>query len=433
MKIRDWLKKALTFTNPSQYSESAPLILTGVNPDMVKQQMRTLEHADQSSLVMAVLNWIGNSMASTPIRVVDEEGIEQPHYISDLLDTPQEGISGATLRMAMSVDWNLYGNAYARMERDRMGIPSALTYLPARSVTVKQNQNSGIVTHYELRRRNGSIFKIPRRNMIHLRRGMDMANTAIGVSPLKPLMSEVWIDVIAGNYTGELLNNWGVPGLVLSPEPNGPPLSPMKAEEIKDYVDQNYGTGKRGSTMTLSHPMKIEHIAFSPTDMDLSVIRNLSEERVAAVYGIPPAIVGFGTGLEKGDTRATHRDMRRQAWVDGVLPIQRLWANQFTHQLLATMVDLKSTGLTLAFDTSEIEELQSERVSESTRWRNLVSSGIATRADAREAQDLEVRNGDDVYLLPMNIMPVPAGETPNLESMGYNNIQTAAQERESEE
>ena len=427
-----WIRKALTYTNPSQYTEGAPVILPGASPDVLKQQSRAIEYADQASLVMALVNWIGNSMAATPIQMVDSEGVDVPHYITELLETPNEGTSGATLRMAMSTDWNLYGNAYARMERDKAGIPIALHYIPYKSVEVKQNDVNGLITHYEIKKKNGVKLRVPRRNMIHLRRGMSPANTALGVSPLKPLMSEVWVDIVAGNYTGDLLNNWGVPGLVVSPEPNGPPLSPMKADEIREYVNRNYGTGKRGSTLTLTHPMKVVHIAFSPSDMDLSMIRNLSEERVSAVFGIPPAIVGFGTGLEKGDTRATHRDMRKQAWVDGVLPIQRLWETQLSHQLLATMVDLKSTGYTLAFDTTEIEELQSERVSEATRWRNLVSAGIATRADAREAQDLEVRPGDDVYLLPMNIVPVPAGAATDSESLMYNNIQTIAQERESE-
>ena len=197
----------------------------------------------------------------------------------------------------------------------------------------------------------------------------------------------------------------------MTPEPSAPPLSPMRAREIREQIKRDYGPGNRGETLIPSHPMRVQRAAFNPSEMDMANVRNTSEERVAAAFGLPPAIINLGTGLEKGDTRATHGDMRKQAWSDAVIPVQDLWAEQLTYQLLSSMADVDS-GISIQFDRSAVEELQRELQGETTRLLNALKAGGITRADFKRGIGIEATPADDVYLVPMNVIPTPVNGPP---------------------
>src|SRR3546814_2618913 len=79
--------------------------------------------------------------------------------------------------------------------------------------------------------------------------------------------------------------------------------------------------------------------------MDTGGARDVAEERVCALLGIPAAVVGFGAGLQQTKVGATMQQMSKQAWENGVLPFCRLAADELKRSLLPQL-DRKSIRLT---------------------------------------------------------------------------------------
>src|SRR3546814_12138577 len=73
--------------------------------------------------------------------------------------------------------------------------------------------------------------------------------------------------------------------------------------------------------------------------MDLSAARDVAEERVCALLGIPAAVVGFGAGLQTAKVGATMGELRTLAWTNGVLPSARSLAGELDRSFAEMMED----------------------------------------------------------------------------------------------
>ena len=271
----------------------------------------------------------------------------------------------------------------------------------------------GYISHYELDVPRGGKEDVPIEDIIHLRNGLDLRNPTQGVSPLASLGREIYTDDGAALFTARMLKNMGRPGLIMSVPAGTDPLSKEVRDETLQYIKEQTTGQNTGESLFLGVPLDIRNNSFNPSEMSLSQVRNTVEERVCAMFNLPAVVVGFGTGLENVNTRASFGEAKTQAWEDGIIPTQVNVAEQIQAQLLPefeTEVDIEQ--FELRFDVSDIRALQPDLNREAERWRTLVGAVIATQGEAREAQGLEVGSEHDVFLYPLNVVPVPAGELP---------------------
>jgi hypothetical protein len=106
-------------------------------------------------------------------------------------------------------------------------------------------------------------------------------------------------------------------------------------------------------------------------------------------------------------------EAREMAWESGLIPIQRLIADDLSSQLLPEFDDDKLAEV--FFDYSEVRVLQADATDLARRWRELVHGSIAKRSEARAALGLSVDDADDVYLQPMNLLEVGPGASESIE------------------
>src|SRR3546814_12744510 len=92
--------------------------------------------------------------------------------------------------------------------------------------------------------------------------------------------------------------------------------------------------------------------------MDTGGARDVAEERVCALLGIPAAVVGFGAGLQQTKVGATMQQMSKQAWENGVLPFCRLAADELTRSLLPQFG--KVDGLDVFWDPADVPAMQGD-------------------------------------------------------------------------
>lgn len=147
-----------------------------------------------------------------------------------------------------------------------------------------------------------------------------------------------------------------------------------------------------------------------PAMMHPKALRDYVQEMVCSVYGLPPAVLQFGVGLEAATQNATMTQLEKQAWETGILDVQMALASQIGRQLLPAF-GLDVAMYRLGFDTSEIEVLQKNRKDEAAMWGQLMRDGIVLRSQVLEALGLPFDASDEVRYIPSSVIEVPGGTT----------------------
>ncbi len=367
-----------------------------------------------ASVVMAPVQWVQRAFPEAPLTLFREKAGEREalpdHALTELIARPNEYYDGVALFSATLLSYLTAGNAYWLKVRNGLGRPVELWYLPHWTIGPKWPEDgSEFISHYEYR--PGGVAPIPLQpeDVVHFRHGIDPRNVRLGLAPLHATIREIFMDLESSNFAATLLRNLGVPGLVLTPE-TGVQADPEDVAAVKTWLREAFQGDRRGQPLVLGTAAKVQEYGFNPKQMDLSVTRNVAEERVCACLGIPAAVVGFGAGLQTAKVGATMEELRKLAWTNGIIPVQRALAGEIERALLP---DFESApeGFELEFDASELVALEDDLTKREARWLARVKAGVARVDEAREAMGLDVEPADRIYLRPFSAIEVPAGQS----------------------
>ena len=368
-----------------------------------------------SNVIIAPILWIWRASMEASVGVLtetkDNEDFDIGHDLAKLLRNPNPHVSGSALKLAMMISWFTDGNVYLLKARDGAGRVRQLWYTPHWMIEPKWNQSdpSAFIDYYAYT--PGSLeIKVKPEDIVHIKHGVDPRNVRKGFSQMKVLLREIFNDDEAANFVAALLLNGGVPGVIISPK-DGASVNTEDLKATKEYVKQQFGRSKRGEPLALGAPTEVKEFGYDPQKMNLSVVRNVSEERVSALLGLPAAVVGFGSGMEQTAVGATLLELHRIAWVDCLIPNQDLMAEELTRGLRVDF-DL-GDDQRVAYDRNKVRALQDDRNKEAERITRLVASAIMMRSEARKLLRLDVRPEDEVYLTPsMVILDGPGAPDP---------------------
>lgn len=392
----------------------------------------TVDPMSNSAAAAAVL-WIARTYPEAPVivRRKERDGTEPiipGHRLARLLERPNPFYSGPLMDMALLTEYVADGNAYLIKIRDRLREPKQLWWTPQNLIEPKwPADGSTFLSHYDYRP-GGAVgaIRLEPEDVVHLRYGIDPDNPRKGRSPFKTLLREIWTDDEASAFTSSLLRNLGVPGVIMAPKDANVNLTQEQIDLMRTRWEQTFGGDNRGRVMFAKGASDVHVLSFSPQQMDMASLRGIPEERIAAVLGIPAAVLGFGTGLAQTKVGATMRELREQAYESGIIPLQRMIAAELTTQLLPDFE--VGDAFRVDYDLSKVRVLQDDENQKATRTRELVAGGIMQRFEAREAFGLPTTDADRVYLIPFNVVEVPAGEVrPALPAPANGNGRVPAQ------
>lgn len=363
-----------------------------------------------NSLVEACVLWICRNFPQAPMMVVQEdtEGVMQKvkdHPLPKLWKRPNEYFSGTMLWYGVLTSWIVNGNAYILKERNDAGRVVKLWYIPHTMMIPRWNSPNRFIDWYDYIV-NGERYPVAVQDVYHLRYGLDPDNIRMGRSPLRTLFRELGVDEEASRFSASLLYNLGVPGIVISPEKDSNFGKGSEWEEenkrllIKAKFKSSFGGDNRGDPIVLSKPTNVVQFGFSPNDMDLSAIRDVPEERVTAVIGLPASVVGFQQQNSKvGATRAEERD---QAFENCMNPAYSLVGAEMTVQMLPDFAkspyELDHSEVT--FDLSKAYVLLDAQNKVAEKWSTLARSDLVKRSEVRAALGFPVNKEEDDKYVP---------------------------------
>ena len=145
--------------------------------------------------------------------------------------------------------------------------------------------------------------------------------------------------------------------------------------------------------------MNIEKLSFSPKDLDIGALRQVPEERVSAVLGVPAILAGLGAGL-KHATYSNAKELREFFTESKLIPLWKMVAEELTQQIL--LPDYESSQVAYAeYDFSLVRALQTDHNELFERMNVGVEGGWVTVGEARQAVGLPTDESQNYYLKPM--------------------------------
>lgn len=368
-----------------------------------------------SNVIMSPVSWIMRTFTEAEAVVQSKRNDRwqtlEGHPLEMLLSHPNQFYDGDAVFKALVISYCLDGNGYLIKRRNSIGEVLELWYAPHWMIEPRwPDDGSTFISHYEYRPWNGQMVPLLPRDVVHLRFGLDPRNTRKGFSPLRSLLREVFTDEEASNFAAAVLRNQGFPGVVISPK-EGMSQTREEAKALKDRFTQHFTGDRRGEPFVATRPTDISTFGFNAQEINLTGLRDVTEERVCAMLGLPAAVVGFGAGLQQVKVGATMRELVRLARVNVINPMARSFGKALTSQLLTDFVS-QVRRFRVRFDMSEVSVFQEDETEREERIIARVDGGVMQVADAQEELGLEVDESQRIYLRDSNKVAVPANRDP---------------------
>ena len=342
-----------------------------------------------SSVVTAPIFWIQRALpeATLALEFTNEDGAKEDlehHEMLDLIQNPNGYYGDIALWMATILSFLVDGNAYWIKVRNGYGKPTELWWVPWWMIEPKAPiDGSDFIEYYEYTPGTGlGRMPLDPADVVHFRHGINPRNLMKGLSPLDGVIREIFTDLEASNFVASLLRNMGVPGVVISPKGGAMPAA-EDVEATKTWFKQAFGGDNRGGPLVMGAPTEVSSYGFDPKAMDLSEGRDVAEERVCAVIGVPAAVVGFGAGLQQTKVGATMKELRELAWQNGVLPYGNMLADELKRSLLPDFQRgaARKQKLRLYWNTENVVALQEDENKRTERKLKEFDSGAITLFD----------------------------------------------------
>lgn len=345
------------------------------------------------SAVFACIGLLAESIAQLPVkvyRVVDGERREdKTHWVYELLARrPCSWLTSFNWRELAMMCLCLRGDFYAYKVRDNSGRVRELLPLLPGTIAVRQLSNWEL--QYMVTFSDGTSAIVPQSEIFHV-----MYRTVDGVRGLSPIACErqaIGLALAAQEHGAATFANGAKPGGVLTLPGT---LSAEALERLKNDWHSAYSGENAGNTAILEQGIKFEPLSMTNADAQYLETRKFQVEEIARIFGVPLFMIqstekttSWGSGIEQmsmGYVRYT-----LLAWI-------RRWEGAIWRDLLSEAdpdIDVKFN----------VEGLQ--RGSMSTRfdaYQKGINMGVYSPNEIRALEDMNPREGGDIYLTPMNM------------------------------
>lgn len=261
----------------------------------------TTETASQIGAVYGACGLLADSVASLPIRVLDEpvqQVTAKETAIPPLLERPYELISLTDWLVMFVWSLALRGNFFGQIiERDRLGYPTQI--MPVSPDVVRPEVDAkGVVTWLFAGK------EVPMEDVFHVRY-QTMPGHLLGLNPIQVMKYSFGIAHVQDVHTANIHANGGDPRGVI--EVPGPLSEAATKQMAASWNSAHQGPAKSSLSAVLTEGSKFNPITISPADLELLASRKYSAEEIGTlIFRIPPHMLGFaekqtsmGRGIEQ--------------------------------------------------------------------------------------------------------------------------------------
>ena len=215
------------------------------------------------------------------------------------------------------------------------------------------------------------------------------------ISPVRQARETLGLARAAEKAGAKLFGNGARPGGMLT----GPvDLKPEQKEQAKDSWQRAHGGSNQGGTAVLAGDWKYTPLTLSPEDSQFIQTRVMQRTEIAAMWGVPPNMVGDTTRLSNGNW-----EQQNLSFVtDTLQPIVDVLEDEINRKLMPT-VGRKAGAYFAEFDlTKRLEadfQTQMRGYALGKQWGWYNTNDIRRKLGENTIDDPQA----DVYLYPVNM------------------------------
>lgn len=354
------------------------------------------------SATWACVQLIAGTIASLPLMVyrTDSRGIrtvarDHPLYFV-LHDSPNYDQTAVDFWEFMAAAVELQGNAYAEIEQRSDGALNALH--PVRPDIVRARRLDDGSLEYEWTE-NGRRVVRPGNQMLHIR-GV-MSDGLSGTSTLSACRSVFEDALAAETAAGAMFQNGVNPSGILSTA-DSVALTKDQRDMLEKLLQEKYvGAVQNGRPMLLDNGMKWTQLSINPQDAQMLESRKFSGEQICRLFGVPPAMVGFG---DKASNWGTGKEVDVLGFQKFTLRKRLKRIEQALLKQLVPLAERRAQGITIEFNFEGL--LRGDTASRYEAYEKAIRMGIATRNECRALENLPPIEGGDVVTVQMQDIPL---------------------------
>jgi HK97 family phage portal protein len=395
---------------PNQYQMSTGGLTGRGNGDLLALLQKKLPSSNRdwvseagdlslNSIVAICTRWYLTNFSQVAFQVnskISGQKEVQMNDITELLRDPMNGNIPPSIVWGNYIqDYLLLGNAYIRKIRGIGNSVIALEYLSADMV--RPVGDSKIAIQYYIYTVTGAEYKIEKQDIIHWRFGRSTTDIRLGLSPVTSVLKQIATDNQASTTAYGLIKNGALPSMIIGPDANdnSVDISPDDAKTIKRRLREDFASDNAGGIAVLSGAYKMERVSFSPSELDLSSLTRICEERIPAALGLNAMVLGLGAGLAHS-TYSNYEQSQSAAWTDGMLPMLDSLCEILTIMLLPEFNP--KSGDYVDYDVSDVRALAEDVYANSDRSALLYEKGVISRAEAKRMINLvPLPEDEEVY------------------------------------
>ncbi len=344
--------------------------------------------------VWSAVRLLSETIASLPLNVykMDNDGskfIDYPNPLNQLISiSPHPNYTTYNFIETMMSHLLLWGNAYAKINRNGGARPIALEILNPENVQPFKSTEDGLI-YYKIK--DSAILSD--QEVLHIV-GFSY-DGIIGKSPIQACQEALGIGMASqqfgANFFGRGAN---LSGVLEHPAR----LSDDAANRLRDsFATRFSGINNSHQTAVLEEGVKFKPIGMPLSDAQFIETRRFGVEEVARIFRVPNSLIN-------DLSRSTYSNVEQQS-LDftkySLVPYLRNWESELNRKLLSTKE--MSTHF-FKFQTKEL--LRGDADSRADYYRKLFEIGVLSPNEIRTFEDLnKIKDGDE-HFVPLNLSPI---------------------------
>jgi len=352
------------------------------------------ERAMSLSAVWSCVRLISETVGSLPVgvyeRTTDGRKASDTHFLYRLFrESPNDLMDPLTFREAMTLQLALWGNAYAKIERDGKGDPTSLT--PLRADRMTPVKEAGTVTyHYE---KSGGTHIFAKQNIFHIK-GMSI-DGIVGMSPLGYARHTMGISASADMYASKSFSTGGVPRGVLTVDR----ILTSDQREALRRIYEGINVKESSGTWVLEGGTQWVPTQIPPDDMQMLQSRQFQLAEIARIFRVPSFMINdaeksttWGSGIEQQNIGFLQYTIR---------PYLTRWESTASDALLSR------TDRRKYFIAHNVEGLlRADSAGRASFYSQAAQNGWLSRNEIRRLENLPPVDGGDELTVQVNLAPV---------------------------
>jgi HK97 family phage portal protein len=368
--------------------------------------------------IAAAVNKLARQISRLPLKVYEKDSqnnnvrLPADHGLVKLLTQPFARGGPTHLKQKIALPMLLHGNALLAKDRPTAGAPPVglkpmdwRYVIPHGYAGVAGDLIPGEVEFWEFTYPDDRTFIRPE-EILHFK--WDAPDSAVGVSPLQQLGVTLFSEDAAQRYAAAYFRNGGrlSGAVVMPPEVKDRQIIDQVKREVNELyagVDRNHGVAVMGGGATW------QEMGQSAAEAQLIETRQVNREEIAAVYDIPPPMIGI---LD----HATYSNISEQH----LMLYQTVlgpWLTLIEETMKAQLLDSEPVweGLFVEFDVDE--QLKGNPIDRSKAQALWITHGVYTINEVRKLENLPQIDNPvlDQPMIPVNNMAPATSLNPQLE------------------